>query len=236
MSDGRGPQLLSLFVSSCLLSGCFFPTLQSANIRKGYHLTAGIGLLGDQSRLVAGRTEKEQGADRILFFSPSYGFGETVGLEFGLPIALYDEDVTGGSGGCDGPSCYGFEKVENGKVALAFPYIKVASGYRGCRGAGVLGLDSGMLIYSQDLGRIEPYVSLKRIFSGSDPQEEDTPRVISRYQESNQSIWAVTLGVVSEAGLIIEVGVLRNRYRAIDPPGQDRQSHTDKFLSIGFGW
>ncbi len=78
--------------------------------------------------------------------------------------------------------------------------------------------DAIALIYSHDFGRWEPYASVKRIFQWGDPLVEDVPRLVSRFQESEQTIWAFAAGLEHRAGATFgfEVGVLTNRYSGSD--------------------
>lgn len=219
-----------------VLTGCFYPMLQTASVRRGFHLTAGASVLSDQPRLVGGRSYKRQGSDYIVFVSPSYGFGQDLGVEFGVPIGLYGEDLTGKSEGRAWLGSYGWEVTEDDVAPLVFPYLKLAVPHnkRG-KVAGVLGFGSIALIYSHKFNRWEPYVSIKKIFSGGDPQVEDVGRVLSRYQESNQRIWTVTLGAEWKAALAVELGILGNSYLSpFERPDRTRKTLYDVFVAAKF--
>lgn len=195
---------------------CFFPTQQTASVRRGFHVTAGAGVLSDQTRLVGRKSRKSQGHDYILFASPSVGFGRAFGVELGLPLVVYGEDLTGSSEGCVTEPCWGWERPEDETHFFILPYLKVGFAQeRPDKVAAVVGLGGVAVIYSHDLGQWEPYGSVKRIFSGGDPQVADVPRIISRFQESEQSIWALAAGVErhGRASLGLEVGLLANSYR-----------------------
>jgi hypothetical protein len=197
---------LLILAVGMVISGCF-ATLQSAKIRRGFHLTLTGSILSDQTR-----NGKPQGSDVIGFVSPSVGFGNTTGFEFGLPFGWYLEE---GFASLDEDEVLTFgQEVKN---FLVLPYLKVGFNQDKKDKFAFVGQTSYIFpasltfIYSHDFKGATPYVSLKRVFSGG-PAGDDP--MITRYQEHNQSIWAIALGVEWAVPLnpAIEVGMFRNSY------------------------
>ncbi|MFC1683701.1 hypothetical protein ACFL0G_05815 [Candidatus Zixiibacteriota bacterium] len=165
---------LLLFAIGIVLSGCF-TTLQTAKVKKGFHLTVATGFLADQKR-----NDRSQGSDVIGLIAPSYGLvARSVGFEFGVPIGGYLEE------GLSGDSY--------AREYLILPYLKIGLNPQkkdkvALVGEAALVIPASLtLIYSHDFDRWTPYLSVKRIFSGG-PAGDDP--VVTRYQEHDQSIWA----------------------------------------------
>ena len=161
------------------------------------------------------QSTKSQGPDYIAFVSPSVGFGGGVGVELGLPIGVYGEDLTGNSDGCVTEPCFAWERPENQTTLFALPYVKLGLGQEQAnRIAAALSVGAVALIYSRDFGTWEPYLSVKRLFPGGDPRFDDVPRQVSRFQESDQTIWGFATGVERRGptALGIELGMVSNRY------------------------
>jgi hypothetical protein len=189
---------LLLFAIASVSGGCF-PTLQTARVKKGFHLTVATGVLTDQKR-----NDRSQGSDVIGLVAPSYGLvAKGVGFEFGIPIGGYLEE--------------GFSSDSYSREYLILPYLKVGLNPQkrdkvALVGEAALIIPASLtLIYSHDFDRWTPYASVKRVFSGG-PAGDDP--VVTRYQEHNQSIWAAALGVELPvtSNPAIEIGVFRNSY------------------------
>ena len=199
------------------LTGCFFPTLQTATVRDRVHVSAGGVVLADQRRTVSRRATKEQGADYLIFVSPSFGFGLGRGMavELGAPFGVYGEDLTGRSEGCTLFNCFGPDEVENGVHRMVAPYAKVGLWQdRPDRFAGTLSPGGVGLIYSHESRGWEPYLAAKRMFTFGDPTIADAPRVVSRFQEDDQSIWVFTTGVERRGPMAfgLELGIVSNAF------------------------
>lgn len=212
-----------------LLSGCF-PTFQTARVEPGFRLDAGLVVLADQQR-----NGEPQGTDGLLTVAPVYGFGER--LELGLPVGVYWEEGIGRSGYGTGTQSRNFVILPYAKFALLEPRARdhLALIFQG---AGILPGNLG-LRYGRDLGSWEPQIGLTWIISGG-PAGDDP--VITRYQESNQSLVVASLGATwrGPGRPSVEVGVLRNSYRegaVFGDFGQETTPRTlyDLFMGIRVG-
>ena len=182
------PPLLVLLLTAC------FPTMQTARIDPGLHLDAGVTRLGDQVR-----NGEPQGDDYLAYLAPSIGIGDRV--EVGLPVGFYHQD------GLDD------------RYALLMPYLKLAllppasRDHLAVVAQGWLVLPANLgVVYGRDLGSWEPQMRVSWIFSGG-PAGDDP--FVTRYQEAGQSMVALAVGASwPTAGRpMVEVGLLRNRYR-----------------------
>jgi hypothetical protein len=198
---------LLIIAMGMVISGCF-ATLQSAKVKKGLHLTLNASFLTDQPR-----NGKSKGSDVIGFITPSIGFGKTTGIEFGFPFGWYLEESFES---LDEDAVLRFNQEVNNFLVL--PYLKVGFNQDKKDKFALVGQTAYIFpasltfIYSHDFKRLTPYVSLKKVFSGG-PAGDDP--MITRYQEENQSIWAIAFGV--EWAVIfnpaIELGMFRNSYQ-----------------------
>ncbi|MDH3291403.1 MAG: hypothetical protein OEO20_09640 [Gemmatimonadota bacterium] len=198
---------LALIPSVTMAVSACFPTLHTARIDPGLHVDAGVTVLGDQAR-----NGEAQGPDYIAYLAPSFAFGDRV--ELGLPIGIYLEEGFASLSG-DAFTRFG----ENPQTIVLWPYLKFAmlptDGPHHlafiAQGAWMFPGNVGVR-YGQDLGSWEPFAGLSLIFSGG-PAGDDP--VVTRYQESGQSMLALVAGASWNTGgrPTVEIGVLRNRYR-----------------------
>jgi hypothetical protein len=193
-----------------LATGACFSTFQNARIDPGFRIDAGAILLTDQTRHTV-----RQGPDLITYLAPVYGFEQRV--ELGIPVAIYDEGIL--SSNASGPS---------GTSVLVMPYLKL----------GLLPLDSKSHLaviaqssyiapanvgirFGRERGTWEPHIGATYVFSGGAVGDDPS---ITRYQEENQTMFAVSAGatLLRPHRTAFEIGVLRNSYDEItgfDPGG-----------------
>lgn len=224
---------LAIFLVGITLNSCAsFTTLQTARVNHGFHLTTATGILTDQTR-----KGNSQGSDIVAYAAPTIGFGQSVGFEFGVPLVYYLEN---GLNKRKDPRIFpAYFDHEDGAHFLILPYFKLASNQnKSDVVAGIIDPSSVTLIYSHDFNKWTPYLSLRKMLLFGNPAIGDIPRVISRYQEDNQSVLAFAFGAEWNAKFqpAIEIGMLRNSYieltRALSP--RPERVLYDFFLGLKF--
>lgn len=219
--------LVFLLVICLTMTGCF-TTLQTAKLRKGFQFSLNAARLTDQER-----RGQPQGPDIVGLLTPSYGFGKSSGIEFGVPFGWYwEEGMKSWSGnGAGSPG-------SNARHFTVLPYFKIALNQHKkdkiaflMQFAYVIPM-SMTLIYSHDYPRWTPYVSLKTIFSTHQVTEAIH---VDRYHQPDQVIWVLAIGVEFNVQNfpLIELGVMRNSFEDREIYGTERHvTQYDWYLGI----
>lgn len=179
--------------------GCF-ATLQTAEVKEGFHIAVGGGVLSDQER--RGRA---QGPDYIVVVAPSFsiGMGRDARLGINVPLVAYYEEGKFRPLGSESAQLLlqpqlklGLNQRKRDKFAILAEFMPIL--YPG----------SLSVIYSHDFDGVTAYVVVKHIFTygpaGDDP-------VITRYQQEDQAVWVFSAGTefpvtphpLLEAGMMI---------------------------------